>query len=58
MDAFCSKEGAESEGEAFDLPVNLCSNSHLWLHAVGSGRKKNVADTSGQNRFPLQGGRA
>ncbi|KAI3365879.1 hypothetical protein L3Q82_000865 [Scortum barcoo] len=24
------EEGAESKGEALDLPVNLCSHSHLW----------------------------
>lgn len=29
--ACCGKKGAELNGEALHLPVNLCSYSHLWL---------------------------
>jgi len=50
------EEGAEQEGETLDLPVHLCSNPHLWSQALGSDRKNEIADTSGQNEFPPQGG--
>jgi len=47
---------AEPEGEALDLPVHLHSNLDLWSQALGSARKNEIADTSGQNEFPPQGG--
>jgi len=49
-------EGAEPEGDALYLQVHLRSNPHLWSQALGSDRKNEITDTSGQNEFPPQGG--
>jgi len=49
-------EGAEPEGKTLDLQVHLRSNPHLWSRALGSDRKNEIADTSGRNEFPPQGG--
>lgn len=36
--------------------VLLHSTPHLWLQAVGSDRKEEIADTSDRNEFPPWGG--
>ena len=53
-DPRCEEE-AKPEGEALDLLVNLRSDPHLWSRVVGSDRKNEIANTSGQNEFPPQG---
>ncbi len=50
------EEGAELQGKALDLPVNLRSYSHLWLWAVGHDRKDKIPDTGGRNELSPQGG--
>lgn len=35
----CGEKGAELEGQALYLAVNLCSNPHNWPRALGSDRK-------------------
>lgn len=52
------KEGAKWEGKAPNSPVDLHSNPHLWSQAVSSEWKNEIADRSGQNEFPKQGGGA
>ncbi|KAM9712507.1 uncharacterized protein ACNS7B_023039 [Menidia menidia] len=36
--------------------VDLRSHPRLWSRALGSDRKNEIADTSGRNEFPPQGG--
>ena len=49
---FC-EERNKPVGKVFDLPVNPCSDLHLWSWAVGSDWKKSeVVDTRGQREFP------
>ena len=39
-----------------NIPVDLCSNSHLWSRALCSDRKNEPKNTIGRNEFPLLGG--
>lgn len=41
------------EGEALDLPDDLCSDPHLWSRAYGGDQKNEVADTGDRNELPL-----
>lgn len=53
----CGEEGAELEGKALDLPVDLHSSSHLWPWTLDHGGQDEIPDTSGQNELSLNSGR-
>lgn len=42
---FASKDSAHSDGVAFDFPVELHSNPHLWSQALERDQKYEAADT-------------
>lgn len=48
-----SWQRVEPKGKAVDLPLKLRPNPHLLY---SSDQKNEVADTSGANELPLQGG--
>lgn len=53
-----SKERAELKGEPFDVSVDLCFYSHLRSWTLGHDQKDKIPNTSGKNKFLLQGGGA
>lgn len=42
----CCGEGAEPEGEAVNLPVDLCFKSKVCAQALGGDRKKEIVGAS------------
>ncbi len=52
----CNKKRAEPEGKVLDLLLNLPSFPHLWSWRMSHGQNKKIADESGQNGFPQEGG--
>ena len=49
---YLGHKGADVVGEAFDLPVVLSSNPHLWSRALGIVQKNEIMDTRCQNEPP------
>ena len=47
----CSAEGAEPEGKAFDLSINLGSSRYPWAQALGRDWKNEIANTNRQISF-------
>ncbi len=45
------EERAKPKGEALDLPVNLCSNPHLWSWALGNDQQNEITGTRGWNEW-------
>lgn len=53
------EEEAKPQGQALDLPINLCSYPHLWPRTLGSDQKNEIVGTNGQKKGFLRkvGGR-
>lgn len=52
---YCNQKGAKLEGKVLNVPVDLCSNSHLCSCTLSRKWKNKFAETTNQTEFPLWG---